>query len=153
MGVRWAVLWVCNGQGTLAPLQQSGSAPKHRSGAQAGVMQYLRRSSGKPALALATSLLTWAISPASLLPQALAAARKGGRSGDADLPSREPLHERRAKFDSVRARQQVRTAACACCCAHCPPSCCGPGSTHRASGCLMTCPWGACHLAVYGPWR
>ncbi len=41
-------------------------------------------------------------------PQALAAARKGGRSGDADLPSREPLYERRAKFDSVRARQQVR---------------------------------------------
>ena len=42
-------------------------------------------------------------------PQALAAARKGGRSGDADLPSREPLYERRAKFDSVRARQQVRS--------------------------------------------
>lgn len=39
--------------------------------------------------------------------QALAAERRGGRSGDADLPSREPLHERRAKFDSVRARQQV----------------------------------------------
>eukprot|EP00887_Chlorella_sp_A99_P005929 scaffold29.g5929.t1 len=28
-----------------------------------------------------------------------------GRSGDADLPSREPLHERRAKYDAVRARQ------------------------------------------------
>ncbi|PRW45524.1 Something about silencing 10 [Chlorella sorokiniana] len=44
---------------------------------------------------------------ADLEAQALAAARKGGRSGDADLPSREPLYERRAKFDSVRARQQA----------------------------------------------
>lgn len=45
---------------------------------------------------------------ADLEAQALAAERRGGRSGDADLPAREPLHERRAKFDSVRARQQVR---------------------------------------------
>ena len=37
----------------------------------------------------------------------MAASRKAPRSGDADLPQKEPLYERRAKFDSVRARQQV----------------------------------------------
>ena len=36
---------------------------------------------------------------------ALAPASSRGRSGDDDLPLREPLHERRAKYDAVRARQ------------------------------------------------
>lgn len=45
---------------------------------------------------------------ADLEAQAAAAGRRGARSGDADLPAREALHERRAKLDSVRARQQVR---------------------------------------------
>ncbi|KAL4853965.1 Neuroguidin [Chlorella vulgaris] len=44
---------------------------------------------------------------ADLEAQAQAAARKGPRSGDADLPTREPLYERRARMDSVRARQQI----------------------------------------------
>lgn len=44
---------------------------------------------------------------ADLAAQAMAAARKAPRSGDADLPTKEPLHERRAKYDSVRARQQM----------------------------------------------
>lgn len=35
----------------------------------------------------------------------------GGTAGDADLPGREPLHERRAKFDSARARQAARAEA------------------------------------------
>lgn len=35
------------------------------------------------------------------------AARHGSRSGDADLPFREPLNERRAKMDAVRARAAV----------------------------------------------
>ena len=35
----------------------------------------------------------------------LAAASLKARSGDDDLPLREPLHERRAKYDAVRARQ------------------------------------------------
>ena len=35
----------------------------------------------------------------------LSAAGLKGRSGDDDLPLREPLHERRAKYDAVRARQ------------------------------------------------
>ncbi|PSC73947.1 Something about silencing 10 [Micractinium conductrix] len=44
---------------------------------------------------------------ADLEAQAMAASRKAPRSGDADLPQKEPLYERRAKFDSVRARQQM----------------------------------------------
>ncbi|GAB4821287.1 hypothetical protein N2152v2_008333 [Parachlorella kessleri] len=39
---------------------------------------------------------------------AAAAAAKKGRSGDADLPQREALHERRAKFDSVRAKHGLQ---------------------------------------------
>ena len=38
---------------------------------------------------------------------ALAPAGLKGRSGDDDLPLREPLHERRAKYDAVRARQSA----------------------------------------------
>jgi U3 small nucleolar RNA-associated protein 3 len=41
---------------------------------------------------------------ADLAAQAAAAARRAPRSGDADLPRREPLTERRARMDGVRAR-------------------------------------------------
>ena len=60
------------------------------------------------------SALAHPLHPATppLCAQAMAGAKRAGRSGDADLPAREPLYERRARMDSVRAKQVGMGASC-----------------------------------------
>lgn len=103
--------WVLGDSGRGAGVDRRLGAACRCNPAGAGSWQSVALRAARAARQICRLLDQVLCSPPCSSMQAQAAARRGGRSGDADLPAREPLHERRAKFDSVRARQQV-------CCRH-----------------------------------